>query len=66
MVREMLSATFDVICDVALSGREHFDADVYRSALMRYFETAGRPRSSIFSKCQTGSRDLAALLATAR
>src|SRR3954469_2575362 len=25
MVREMLTATFDVICDVALSGREHFD-----------------------------------------
>ena len=42
LVSEMLSATFDVICDVALSGREHFDADVYRSALMRYFETAGR------------------------
>ena len=26
---EMLSATFDVICEVALSGREHFDANVY-------------------------------------
>ena len=42
LVGEMLSATFDVICDVALSGREHFDADVYRSALMRYFETVGK------------------------
>jgi cytochrome P450 len=42
LVSEMLSATFDVICDVALSGRKHFDADIYRSALMRYFETAGK------------------------
>ena len=42
LVGEMLSATFDVICDVALRGREHFDADVYRTALMRYFETVGR------------------------
>src|SRR6201996_1392185 len=25
LVSEMLTATFDVICDVALSGREHFD-----------------------------------------
>jgi cytochrome P450 len=39
---EMLSATFDVICEVALSGREHFDADVYGRAILRYFETAGR------------------------
>jgi hypothetical protein len=29
MVREMLSATFDVICEVALSGREHFDSEKY-------------------------------------
>lgn len=42
MVGEMLSATFDVICDVALSGREHFDATVYGSAILRYFETAGK------------------------
>ena len=42
MVREMLSATFDVICDVALSGREHFDADAYGAAITRYFLTAGR------------------------
>ena len=26
LVSEMLTATFDVICDVALSGREHFDS----------------------------------------
>lgn len=42
MVAAMLSATFDVICEVALSGREHFDADVYGAAITRYFETAGK------------------------
>ncbi len=42
MVSEMLSATFDVICEVALSGREHFDAEVYGAAITRYFETIGR------------------------
>jgi cytochrome P450 len=42
MVGEMLSATFDVICEVALSGREHFDADAYSDAIIRYFETAGK------------------------
>jgi len=42
MVGEMLSATFDVICDVALSGREHFDVEVYTAAILRYFETAGK------------------------
>jgi cytochrome P450 len=42
MVGEMLSATFDVICDVALSGRDHFDSDVYGQAIIRYFETVGR------------------------
>jgi cytochrome P450 len=42
MVREMLSATFDVICEVALSGREHIDAEVYGAAITRYFLTAGR------------------------
>ncbi|MFK7943811.1 MAG: cytochrome P450 [Paracoccaceae bacterium] len=42
MVSEMLSATFDVICDVALSGRDHFDAEVYGAAITQYFETAGR------------------------
>ncbi|KAB2541504.1 cytochrome [Salipiger aestuarii] len=42
LVSEMLSATFDVICDVALSGREHFDAEVYGAAITRYFLTVGR------------------------
>ena len=42
IVREMLSATFDVICEVALSGREHFDAEVYGEAITRYFLTVGR------------------------
>jgi cytochrome P450 len=42
MVHEMLTATFDVICDVALSGREHFDARVFGAAITRYFHTAGR------------------------
>ncbi|HUF87277.1 MAG TPA: cytochrome P450, partial [Thermohalobaculum sp.] len=42
MVSEMLTATFDVICEVALSGREHFDAEVYGAAITRYFETIGR------------------------
>jgi cytochrome P450 len=42
LVREMLSATFDVICEVALSGREHFDAEAYGAAITRYFLTVGR------------------------
>jgi len=42
MVGEMLSATFDVICDVALSGREHFDVEAYGQAIVRYMETVGR------------------------
>lgn len=42
MLAEMLSATFDVICEVALSGREHFDAEAYSAAILRYFETAGK------------------------
>jgi len=42
MVREMLSATFDVICEVALSGREHFDAEEYGAAITEYFRTVGR------------------------
>ena len=42
LVSQMLSATFDVICDVALSGREHFDAEVYGAAITEYFQTAGR------------------------
>ncbi|MDA7948375.1 MAG: cytochrome P450 [Hyphomicrobiaceae bacterium] len=42
IVREMLSATFDVICEVALSGREHFDAEEYGAAIIKYFVTVGR------------------------
>lgn len=42
LVGEMLSATFDVICDVALSGRAHFDAETYGAAITRYFLTVGR------------------------
>lgn len=42
LVSEMLTATFDVICDVALSGREHFDGKTFSKAITRYFETAGR------------------------
>ena len=43
LVSEMLKATFDVICDVALSGREHFDARKFSDAITQYFQTAGRP-----------------------
>jgi cytochrome P450 len=42
MLSEMLSATFEVICDVALSGRDHFDSEAYGAAIIRYFETVGR------------------------
>jgi len=42
LVTEMLTATFDVICDVALSGREHFDGTTFSAAITRYFQTAGR------------------------
>ena len=42
MVRQMLSATFDVICEVALSGREAFDTEAYAEAITRYFLTIGR------------------------
>ncbi len=42
MVSQMLNATFDVICDVALSGRDHFDAAVYGAAITRYMQTVGR------------------------
>ena len=42
ILAEMLSATFDVICNVALSGRDHFDAETYSAAIIRYFETVGR------------------------
>ena len=42
MVREMISATFDVICEVALSGKDHFDAERYGAAITQYMLTAGR------------------------
>ena len=42
LVSAMLTATFEVICDVALSGREHFDGATFGKAIIRYFETAGR------------------------
>ena len=42
LVSHMLTATFDVICDVALSGREHFDAGAFGAAITRYFQTAGK------------------------
>jgi cytochrome P450 len=42
LVTEMLTATFDVICDVALSGREHFDGTTFSNAISQYFQTAGR------------------------
>ena len=42
LVKIMLTATFDVICDVALSGREHFDSETFAKAITQYFQTAGR------------------------
>ncbi len=42
LVAQMLTATFDVICDVALSGREHFDSHTFGGAITDYFRTAGR------------------------
>jgi len=42
LVSEMLTATFDVICDVALSGRDHFDSHTFGEAITQYFRTAGR------------------------
>lgn len=42
ILREMLSATFDVICEVALSGRDNFDSEAFGEAITRYFLTVGR------------------------
>ena len=42
IVSNMMEATFDVICDVALSGRDHFDVQAYSAAITRYFLTIGR------------------------
>ncbi len=55
LVSEMLSATFDVICDVALSGREHFDGKTFSAAITRYFQTAGRASMLDFLGFPTGS-----------
>ena len=42
MHEEMVSATFDVICDVALSGRETVDRAAVSKSVNRYIETVGR------------------------
>lgn len=42
VVSAMISATFEVICDVALSGRDHFDSATFSRAITQYFQTAGR------------------------
>ncbi|QIE55188.1 cytochrome P450 [Pikeienuella piscinae] len=39
---QMIAATFDVICDVALSGRETLDRDAVSTAISSYMETVGR------------------------
>jgi cytochrome P450 len=38
---EMVAATFDIICDTALSGRERLDRKRVSSAVTRFIETAG-------------------------
>ena len=42
IVSQMMTATFEVICDVALSGRDHFDGHTFGQAISAYFRTAGR------------------------
>lgn len=39
---QTIAATFDVICDVALSGRETLDREAVSTAISRYMETVGR------------------------
>ncbi len=39
---EMIAATFDVICDVALSGSKVIDKGAVSGTVTRYFETIGR------------------------
>ena len=39
---QMIAATFDVICDVALSGRETLDRDAVSRSITRYIETVGK------------------------
>jgi cytochrome P450 len=42
MVSRLLTGTFNTICNVALSGRDHFDDATFAAAITRYFQTAGR------------------------
>jgi cytochrome P450 len=42
IVDETMAATFDVICEVALSSGEQFDAPRYLAAIERYYHTIGR------------------------
>lgn len=39
---QMIAATFDVICDVALSGRETLDRDAVSKSVNDYIETVGK------------------------
>lgn len=42
IVEKTMTATFDVICEVALSSGEQFDARRYLAAIERYYHTIGR------------------------
>lgn len=42
MYEQMIAATFDVICDVAMSGREVLDRDAVSRSINEYIETVGR------------------------
>lgn len=42
MYDQMVAATFDIICDVALSGRETLDREAVSRSVSRYIETIGR------------------------
>ncbi len=42
MYEQMISATFDIISDVALSGREVLDRDEVSGAISKYMETVGK------------------------
>jgi cytochrome P450 len=65
MVGEMLTATFDVICDVALSGREHFDSRTFGEAITQYFRSAGRASVLDFLGVPAWFPRLGELMATA-
>ena len=57
MVGGMLTATFDVICDVALSGREHFDSHTFSERHHRNISAPrDAPRCLIFWDFRTGFR----------